>query len=236
MAGLALVSCLAFVLVHLAAGRMPFLARAPRSGWLSAAGGVAVAYVFLHLLPELAGHQDMVAAAYGLGGGPSERMVYLLALAGVAAFYGLERLARTSARRESVARRDFWLHVGAFALYNAVIGYLLLHRADDGGGSTALYSVAMALHLLSNDLGLSAHHSARYDRSGRWVLAVSVAAGYAAGLVVAVPEPALGLVSAFLAGGVVLNALKEELPRERDSRFLPFLAGAGGFSALLLGL
>jgi hypothetical protein len=41
---------------------------------------------------------------------------------------------------------------------------------------------------------------------------------------------------AFLAGGVVLNVLKEELPDGRESRFLPFLAGPGACAALLLAL
>ena len=31
-------------------------------------------------------------------------------------------------------------------------------------------------------------------------------------------------------------ALKEELPDERESRFLPFLAGAGAYAALLPAL
>jgi hypothetical protein len=51
-----------------------------------------------------------------------------------------------------------------------------------------------------------------------------------------VPELVLALLFAFLAGGVVLNVLKEELPDERESRFWPFLAGAGAYAALLLAL
>ena len=43
----------------------------------------------------------------------------------------------------------------------------------------------------------------------------------------------IGLLFAFLAGGVVLNVLKEELPEDRQSRFLPFLLGAGGYALLL---
>jgi len=45
---------LGFMLIHLLIGRLAFLRAIPRSRWLSAAGGVAVAYVFLHVLPELA--------------------------------------------------------------------------------------------------------------------------------------------------------------------------------------
>ncbi|WP_211103949.1 hypothetical protein [Skermanella pratensis] len=46
-----------FVLVHVFVGRLRFLDGVPRSRWLSMVGGVAVAYVFLHVLPELGAHQ-----------------------------------------------------------------------------------------------------------------------------------------------------------------------------------
>jgi hypothetical protein len=40
--------------VHAIGGRLRFLDVIPRSTWLSLAGGISVAYVFVHLLPELA--------------------------------------------------------------------------------------------------------------------------------------------------------------------------------------
>ncbi|HEX8617483.1 MAG TPA: hypothetical protein VF911_07850, partial [Thermoanaerobaculia bacterium] len=49
-----LVAAVALAIVHMTAGGLTFLGAIPRSRWLSGAGGVSVAYVFLHLLPELA--------------------------------------------------------------------------------------------------------------------------------------------------------------------------------------
>jgi hypothetical protein len=63
---IALILALAFALIHLFIGRMHVLSVTPRSRWLSAAGGVAVAYVFLHLLPELAAHQETFAEGLGV--------------------------------------------------------------------------------------------------------------------------------------------------------------------------
>ena len=40
--------------VHLFSSKLRFLDVTPRSIWLSIAGGISVAYVFVHLLPELA--------------------------------------------------------------------------------------------------------------------------------------------------------------------------------------
>lgn len=47
-----------FALVHVFGNRMRFLQVTPRSIWLSLAGGVSLAYVFMHLLPELAKRQN----------------------------------------------------------------------------------------------------------------------------------------------------------------------------------
>ncbi len=42
-----------------------------------------------------------------------------------------------------------------------------------------------------------------------------------------IPEVAIVVLMAFLAGGVVMNMLKEELPEERESRFLGLRFGGG---------
>ncbi len=94
----------------------------------------------------------------------------------------------------------------------------------------------MALHLSVNDYGLRSHHKELYHRVGRWVLAGSVLAGGVLGIAVPLPELALLVPLAFLAGGVVLNVLKEELPEERESHFGAFALGVVGYTALLLAV
>jgi zinc transporter ZupT len=243
----ALLCAVAFALVHFITPRLHFIEAVPRSRWLSFAGGVAVAYVFMHLLPELAEHERALAGEHeGAEGGEGGLIVYALALAGLSAFYGLERIVKTSraastshpAERghpdeEPHAAAGFWLHVGSFAIYNTLIGYLLLHREDAGLVALLLYTVAMGLHFFTNDFGLHQDYARLYDRAGRWLLAGAVLLGWLLGVLVELPEVALIAVFAFLAGGVVLNVLKEELPEERKSSLLPFLIGVGGYGALL---
>jgi zinc transporter ZupT len=232
-----------FALVHVLGVRLVFLRSVPRSVWLSAAGGVSVAYVFIHVLPELAERQEGFSAAQDtqslLQG--VERHVYLLALAGLAAFYGLDRLARTSARRNEKAAgirqastRVFWIHLGAYAIYNMLIGYLLLHREEQDARGLAIYAFAMGLHFVVNDQGLREQHGETYDRAGRWLLAAAPVVGWVAGLAVSVSPLAVSALFAVLAGSVVLNVLKEELPEDRESRFAAFAAGTAAYAALLL--
>ena len=236
---LAILLSAGLALVHLVAGKLRFLAVVPRSRWLSFAGGISVAYVFAHLLPQVAGGQEALQGTALAEVVIGEGHVWLLALVGLVAFYGLERAAQRS-REEGDEPGDqtepgvFWLHMASYGLYNVLVGYLL---GEGEGGTEAglvLFWVAMALHFFVNDYGLRQHHKGRYDRIGRWLLAAAVVAGAAIGAVETI-HPALiaGLV-AFLAGGIVLNVLKEELPEERASRFWPFALGAVGYAALLV--
>jgi hypothetical protein len=242
MAALTFFAAFGLAILHVLAARLRFLNSAPRSIWLSGAGGISVAYVFLHLLPELAEHQKVIrASADGLMGF-IEHHAYVVAFVGLSIFYGLERAAKESRRsggrsgdEDTPVVTIFWLHIGFFALYNFLIGYLL---SNDGQTmrNFAFFSFAMAVHFLVNDFGLQGHYKRRYASTGRWLLAAAVLAGWAAGYSVAVPELAISVLVAFIAGAVVLNVLKEELPDDRQSRFGAFLLGGGMYAALLLAI
>ena len=92
----------------------------------------------------------------------------------------------------------------------------------------------MALHFLASDFGLRQDYAQVYDHTARWLLAAGVLGGWLLGRLTRLPEAAVGLLFAFLAGGVVLNVLKEELPEERQSHFGAFALGASGYAAILL--
>lgn len=122
-------------LAHLFSGKLLFLSGIPRSPWLSAAGGISVAYVFLHLLPELGERQGAIEEAGGLGLAFLEHHVYVMALVGLGLFYGLERAAKSTRDQDDGGPKGapvFWLHMASFSVYNALIGYLLLHRETPG--------------------------------------------------------------------------------------------------------
>ena len=96
----ALAIALLLAVLHLAAPRIRKLPFIPERATGSFAGGLAVAYVFLHLLPEIAEGNDAIGEALAKTVRPTPLLdlgIFLVALAGFTAFYGLERLAdRTS--------------------------------------------------------------------------------------------------------------------------------------------
>ena len=121
------------------------------------------------------------------------------------------------------------------AVYTTLIGYLFFHRLAAGLEDLLLFFVAMALHFVVNDHGLREHHKDAYLRKGRWVLAAAIVLGCVR-LLTEIPEVAIAVLTAFLAGGVIMNVLKEELPEERESRFWAFALGAAFYTVILLAL
>jgi hypothetical protein len=218
--------------VHLFAAARLSTGGAPKKRWLSAAGGASVAYVFLHLMPEL-------AAAHAREGVTSEVFYFALALAGLVVFYGVEHEVRQRSRTASAATgspRAFMLHVASFTAYNLVVGYLLMRRDHASDMALLLYGGAMGLHFLSSDYTMRLDHKHAYVARTRWILAAAVMLGWLGGWLLEVPRAAVDGLFALLAGGIVLNVLKEELPEEKQSNFGAFFLGALGYGALLMAL
>ena len=228
-------------LVHLFISRGRWLAAIPKKWWISAAGGVSIAYIFLDILPELGAaqteveHSNIPLIEY------LENHVYLLALLGLALFYGLEKLALKSrthrlwhSEQDCTHPEVFWLHITAFALYNAILGYLLREAGNHGLLPCLLLFFTLVFHFVVNDVSLREHHKQSYDRVGRWWLAGAILFGWVLGQVVHLNEVAITAIWSVMAGGIILNVLKEELPEEQESHFGMFLAGAAFYSVILL--
>jgi hypothetical protein len=242
----AVVPVLVLAAVHLLATHVRGWVGRHESAVVSAAGGASVAYVFLHLLPE-------VAAGAAVAGDEldglvrpvplTELAVFVVALAGFTAFYLAERYAerRGSARHHGgdgqASREAFAVHLVAFATYNVAVAYTLPTRVADDALGAAVFTVAIGVHVLVVDRGLVAHYPGRYGHVGRFVLAGALAAGWAAA-VLAGPTSALAvsLTTAAVAGAVLLTVFQEELPRAGRSRVGPFLAGLTVYAAVLVVL
>lgn len=225
--------------VHLLAGNLRFLSRRPRSRWLSAGGGVGVAYVFLHLMPDLQVHHSALREA--AGGVLSPRYhAYVIALVGLVVFYSVERWAERAQERgraaEPVATRAeiFWVSTAAFALYNALLCYLIVRELNPDSLHSFLYPLAIAIHFTVNDHGMYHRHKRLYVRYGRIILAAAAVLGGIGARFLVVPEAIMAGLMAFLIGSMILNVLKEELPEAAESRIVPFVVGAFGYAALLL--
>lgn len=232
---LALVIVFICMLIHLKANEIRFLNVIPRSKWLSIAGGSSLAYVFILLLPELSKFQNAVEQEDFLNF--MRYHTYFFSLVGLALFYSIERIVKKSKKKKSEvgikADGTFWIHISAFAVYNALIGYILFHSQKEKL-EFILFAVAIGFHFFVNDYGLYIHHSKVYLKKGRWIVAFSILLGFIAGFIIKLPELGIAIIFSVIAGGIILNVLKEELPEERESNHIAFWIGIIAYSLLII--
>ncbi len=202
--------------------------------WISVAAGVSVAYVFINIIPELGSRQQrFLENMVGQGLLFANYWGYLAALFGFVLYYGLDK-ALGSPPRAGGESRLARLHLHAFAAYNLLIGYFLTERAEQGLLSLALYAVAMGLHFRVTSHSLTREHGDAYLTWGRWSLAAALLAGWLIGVVAPLSVTTMVILFGLVAGTVVINSIKDELPAEGAARFWPFLVGALGYALLLM--
>lgn len=209
-----------------------------RGNLVSVAGGVSVAYIFVDLLPELAESQSaFLAATTGRHLPFPEARVYTSALAGFVLFYGL-RESMSSRLNDDASRSrppfQYRIHLIGFSVYSGLIAYLMVHRPHGLIVPLILYTTAMMFHFLIVDHSLRRDYDGLYDRSGKYVLAASVLVGWAIAVTVGVPATLFATLLGFMAGGVVINSMGPDLPKQSEWRFPQFLFGAAVYAILLL--
>lgn len=233
-------AALLFAAIFLAGGRLGSSNASSRHHRrvISFGAGMAAAYVFVHVMPELHDARRSFTVSLSVDTPYEGMAIYFLALLGFLAFYGLQHML-VRLRRGETGRADgtaYRLHLGGFAAYVALIGYLLVRSLEEGATSTALYAVGIGFHLLAVDHALRREHGAAYERRGRFVLAGMALLGWGLGELVALPQFWIAILVAFLSGAVIVNSSLGELPSEKDGRFLPFLAGGVLYGLILLPL
>lgn len=209
---------------------------------VSFSAGMAVAYVFVHLLPALAAAtEQFVAVTAGRALPYPQLRVYTAALVGFTLFYGLEHLVHWS--RLTTSRQTdgppsyqvrFRLLAGSYAFYVMVVCYLMAHEIEVGGGRLALYAVAMGLHFLGLAYGLCRDYEPLYDNWGRHTLAGAAILGWAIAVLVPLPDDVAYTLLGFVAGAVIMNTVTMELPGRKEGRFFAFFFGGAVYTGILV--
>ncbi|MGK7890170.1 MAG: hypothetical protein AB4042_12615 [Leptolyngbyaceae cyanobacterium] len=243
MQGPGLVLAVGLAIIHSFLSMLNISAVIPEHRWISFAGGVSIGYVFLEVFPELSHAQEELEHSALPFVAYLENHVYLLALLGLLVFYGIDIWVRSSQHQvetggnvESHAVRPvaFWIHITVFAVINGIFGYLLQDVGNHSLLQCLIFFAAIALHFFIIDHNLREHHTRSYEKKGRWILTAAIMVGAIAGQTLHLNEAALSIVWSFLAGSIILNILKRELPDTTESCFGSFLGGAVLYAGLLL--
>jgi len=237
-----LIAVLLLAGVHAGAGVVRRIPLSIQPTVASAAAGISVAWVFLELLPSLTEYQHTVEGSGILPG--LERHVYIAALVGLVIAFWVETASRSSRRENYEAGEEaitdpatFWLSLGGFVIFNASIGYALADPADLAVSPYWIFVIAMGLHFLANDESMVENHGIRYQRYGRWLLIAGLLAGWIIGRVPQYDMDGAGLavVLAYVAGGMIMNIMRHELPvTSRTVNAAAFALGAFVFGVLVL--
>lgn len=224
------VTLLAFI--HIFAVNAKVIGNIWHTRFLSMAGGIAVSYVFVDLLPKLgisqstlqSIHQDIIPL--------KERHVYIVAFLGFLFFYGIDQLSTKHLKKTN--NLAFSLNMASYALLNFLVGYEIVDIHDPFIQPLYLFALALGLHYFITDHSLREKHLEIYDDLGRFILAISLYLGFIAGLLTELPQTTIIYGVAFIAGGVILNVLRHELPNDQKSQsFISFAIGGILYSMVL---
>lgn len=227
----AFISLLIFASVHLWAKKTEKWNAITHGRFLSIGGGVAIAYVFIDLLPKL-GINDFLVREALKGVFPFfERHVYIMALLGFLLFYTVDRSHSYLKKKAS-----FWLSLTSYMIFNFLVGYSVVDKDNPEVKPLILFTLAIALHYFMNDYTLRLDHGKIYDKYGKWILILSLFCGWLLGVFIDLSSTAIALISAFIGGGVIMNVTRHELPNDNPNSLGAFLLAAAVYSMILLAI
>ncbi len=227
-----LIMAITLAIIHGYIAKLPIFSLVPRFRWLSFAGGVSLSYVFLEVFPQLSKTQEALEHSKIPILNYLEHNVYLFSLIGLIIFYGLDLVASKSKKKNGSAA--FWLHMSTFSILNVITGYLLQDLGNHNLVEGILFFIPIGLHFFIIDEHLREHHQLLFDKSGRWYLIGAIIFGSAIGQLGQLNEAAIAIIWSFLAGSIILNVLKHELPDQQNNCFVSFVIGNLLFITLLI--
>ena len=245
---LALIVSLVFVFVHLSSHRIYGFSKRYKKRILSFSGGVASAYVFLDLLPLIENADPHLHAI--LGNSPLitiflEKAIFGVAFIGFLVFFVLEYMAlksrgyqaqqtTRSLEETNASRNVFFLHIGLTAVVSLIICYSLRFEILTTGMGVAVYTIALSLHFFISDRSMEEHYGALYVKYGRYLLALMPLLGWSLSILFPERTSEAYVLLAFIAGAVLFNVIKDEVPNSGTGKPVSFFTGALLYSGLIL--
>lgn len=224
------------IVLHYLAPTFRRLSFIPEQKLASFSGGFAVAYVFLHLLPALTESKETIGAVLSQNYNMTpvkDLIVYICGLIGLLFFLGLSRFAKHQEREKRLFL--FYVHLAAFAIFNAIVTYTMPVRVEAGVLFAILFTAAISAHFIFTDRWFEKHFPGFFNVQGRFLLMGALFFGW---LLAVLMEPddvfVVALLSAFVGGGLLMNVLHNELPEGSRSSYPWFTLGAILGTVLLL--
>lgn len=228
---LAFIPIVIFILIHFFAKKATRLGKVLHGRFLSIGGGVALAYVFLDLLPKLCDSEIVIAKALEGLLPYLEKHVYIIALFGFLLFFLIDRSGKVFGKRG-----NYIASFASYALFNFFVGYAIVDENNPEVQPLVLFTIAVALHYFTNDYALTKTHGEGYGTTEKWFLTGSLLLGWVLGFFSLVPQASIAMIDAFIGGGMVMNVIRHELPSENRNSLYAFVISAVTYGLILLFL
>ncbi len=211
---------------------LPIIRRTPfeEQKILSLSGGVAIAYVFVYILPTMHEEQDQLGGDLAL-----DSELYFLGLIGLLVYYSVYKIAKTKHDQHRSTNTSYIVQISFFAFYTFMISYIVF-ASDVKTVEALFYGVAVGLHFIGISYHIGHGNQTVHRQYGRFILATTTLIGAIAGTI----GPSTGLfvdsLIAFSSGAMIFNVISKELPEEDYAHLPTFLIASLLFSVSLLTL
>ena len=231
--------------VHIISNRAKLLNAFEAHGWVSFGAGASVAYVFIHVFPEIGIFQQQIAGHAGHNQPVSfiNQPLYLAALGGLCLIYFLDTIEERANRQGADSLREheyhmplFYLRTFLYTMYNIMIAYIITQRPGEGLINITLITFGLMLHFIVVNVSAYEKYGELFEKYMRWSSAVGLMAGWVLGLKIDLPEVITITIFSVIGGMITYIALKRELPQTGHRAPLHFLAGAVIYSLIILGI
>jgi hypothetical protein len=191
--------------------------------------GVSLAYVIVDLLVELT-----TTGSRALQGRLPARLevqqsLFAIVLAGATAWYVVGAIAQKLGGERAHYRANLVPRV----VYGLFVGGALSLEAEHGLRALLLFDLPMLLHLTVVESHIHREFPGQHVGLSRATLAVAPAVGAAAWAFLGIPEAALFMALALVAGSTFVQILHDDLPSLAAVDIAPFILGVAAYSALV---
>jgi hypothetical protein len=227
--GAALVSAFAMLAAAPLGSALNRLSDARLSAAKSFVGGASLAYVVVDLLVELAGAGAPLHGALPIAP-TDDKSLFAVVLCGATAWY----VAAALAPRVGGERGGYLAYAVPHGVYRVTVGGALALEAEEGIVRLVLFAIPMLLHLTAVESRF--HHRFEREHHGlpRFALDVAPGLGALAWALFEIPDAALFIALAVVAGSTFVQIIQTELPSPELVRVRPFLLGVGVYSAMVV--
>ena len=212
--------------------------------WLSFGAGASVAYVFVHVFPEIGIFQQKLQgySEHNNHGGFIAHHLYLAALGGVFFLHFIDSLeSRMREEEEILSRHKFFIpilitNLVLYFLYNLMVSYIITHRQGEGILNIILITVGLMLHFVVINLNAIESYDKLYDKYVRWIASAGLLTGWILGVTTHINRVTGMTIFSFIGGIITYIALKNELGHTKSRAPFYFFTGAIIYTLILLAI